>query len=289
MNILLCGASGFVGKHLEAALVSAGHKIKRGIRHPREPGDIAINYKNDVDMATWLPRLDGIDAVVNAIGVLRDSPAQPMSHLHDAAPRALFAAAAQHGIKRIVQISALGVGTGINASYMQSKQAADDFLQTLNVDWAILRPSLIYGKDGASTRMFMLLSQMPVLMLPEGGRQNVQPVHIDDVAQAVVNLLAPETGSPPLRQIIECVGAEEVTLGGLISSYRTQRGSKAPWVLAVPNILLSAVAWFGDRIPALPVGSDTLAMLAAGSRGDGDRFAKLLGRAPRSYREFLHD
>ena len=289
MNILLCGASGFVGKHLEAALVSAGHKIKRGIRHPREPGDIAINYKNDVDMATWLPRLDGIDAVVNAIGVLRDSPAQPMSHLHDAAPRALFAAAAQRGIKRIVQISALGVGTGINASYMQSKQAADDFLQTLNVDWAVLRPSLIYGKNGASTRMFMLLSQMPVLMLPEGGRQNVQPVHIDDVAQAVVNLLAPGTASPPLRSIIECVGAEEVTLGGLISSYRTQRGGKAPWVLAVPNILLNAVAWFGDRIPALPVGSDTLAMLAAGSRGDGYRFVKLLGRAPRSYREFLHD
>jgi uncharacterized protein YbjT (DUF2867 family) len=289
MNILLCGASGFVGRHLETALRNAGHQVKRGVRYPRGADDIAIDYRNDADIANWMPRLVGIDAVVNAVGILRDSKAQPMSRLHDAVPRALFAAAAQSGIKRIVQISALGVSAGINTPYMQSKQAADDFLQTLEVDWAILRPSLIYGKDGASTRMFMLLSHLPMLMLPDAGKQIVQPVHIDDVAQAVVNLLAPGTTTPPLRQIIECVGAEEVTLAGLIASYRAQRGSSAPWILAVPKIMLNTMAWFGDRIPALPVGSDTLAMLAAGSTGNGDRFVKLLGRAPRSYREFLHD
>ena len=287
MNILLCGASGFVGRHFEAALRDAGHQVRRGVRHPRSAEDIAIDYRVDNKIADWLPRLKGIDAVVNAVGVLRDSKAQPMAQLHDAVPRALFAAAAQSGIKRIVQISALGAGSGINTAYMQTKQAADEFLQTLDVDWAILRPSLIYGKDGASTRMFMLLSHMPLLMLPDGGRQRVQPVHIDDIAQAVVNLLA-ATGSPPLRQIIKCVGAEEVTLGGLISSYRMQRGGKAPFVLAVPKIMLRSVAWIGDHIPALPVGSDTLEMLAAGSTGNGDRFVKLLGHAPRVYRDFLN-
>jgi uncharacterized protein YbjT (DUF2867 family) len=289
MNILLCGASGFVGRHLEAALLSAGHKVSRGVRRPRGAGDIAIDYRNDIDMATWLPRLAGIDAVVNAVGVLRDSPAQPMARLHDAVPRALFAAAAQCGIKRVVQISALGAGTGIQTPYMQTKQAADDFLQTLALDWVILRPSLIYGKDGASTRMFMLLSHLPLVMLPEGGKQMVQPVHINDLAQAVVKLLAPGTASPPLRSIIECVGAEAVTIGGLVSSYRTQRGSHSPLIFAMPGVLLNTVAWLGDRIPALPVGSDTLAMLAAGSCGNGDRFCELLGRAPLSYRDFLRE
>lgn len=289
MNILLCGASGFVGRHLEAALLSAGHKVSRGVRRPQGAADIAIDYRNDIDIATWVPRLAGIDAVVNAVGVLRDSPAQPMARLHDAVPRALFAAAAQCGIKRIVQISALGAGTGIRTPYMQTKQAADEFLQTLDLDWAILRPSLIYGKDGASTRMFMLLSHLPLVMLPDGGKQIVQPVHINDLAQAVARLLAPATASPPLRSIIECVGAEAVTIGELISSYRTQRGSHAPWIFAMPGMLLKTVAWLGDRIPALPVGSDTLAMLAAGSSGNTDRFSKLLGHAPRSYRAFLRE
>ena len=289
MNILLCGASGFVGRHLEAALLSAGHRVIRGVRRPQGAADIAIDYRNDIDIATWVPRLAGIDAVVNAVGVLRDSPAQPMARLHDAVPRALFAAAAQCGIKRIVQISALGAGTGIKTPYMQTKQAADEFLQTLDLDWAILRPSLIFGQDGASTRMFMLLSHMPLVMLPDGGKQIVQPVHIDDLAQAVANLLAPGTASPPLRSIIECVGAEAVTIGGLISSYRTQRGGHAPWIFAMPGMLLKTVAWLGDRIPALPVGSDTLAMLAAGSSANGNTFTKLLGHAPRSYRTFLRE
>jgi len=287
MNILICGASGFVGRHLAEALRQAGHTVQRGVRHARSDSDMAIDYKNDTAIATWLPRLAGIDAVVNAVGVLRDSTALPMSQLHDAAPRALFAAAAQCGVKRIVQISALGVDTGINTTYMQSKQAADDFLQTLNVDWAILRPALIYGEDGASTRMFMLLANMPLLMLPDGGRQLMQPVHIDDLAQAVVKLLAPDTTTPPLRSMIECVGGETVTMAGLISSYRTQRGGNAPRVLAVPNIMLKTMAWFGDRIPALPLGSDTLTMLAAGSCGDGKKFDQLLGRPARSYRDFL--
>ena len=288
MNILLCGASGFVGRHLEAALTNAGHQVIRGVRRPKGPNDIAIDYKSDVAISAWLPRLEGVDAVINAVGVLRDSTAHPMSHLHDATPRALFAAAAQRGVKRVIQISALGVGSGINAAYMQSKQAADDFLQTLNLDWAILRPSLIYGKDGASTRMFMLLSKMPVLMLPMGGRQMLQPVHINDVAQAVVNLLAPATTRSILRSIIECVGTEEVTMGELIASYRTQRGYKAPKIFALPGILLTSMAWFGDRIPALPVGSDTLAMLAAGNTGNGEKFSELLGRTPLNYRQFLH-
>lgn len=289
MKILFCGASGFVGRHLEKALLEAGHQVTRGVRQPRNTNDIAIDYRNDTEIATWLPRLSGIEAVVNSAGVLRDSTAQPMSKLHDAVPRALFAAAAQSGVKRIVQISALGVGTGIPTAYMQSKQKADDFLQTLNVDWAILRPSLIYGKDGASTRMFMLLAQLPMMMLPGGGKQIVQPVHIDDIAQAVVNLLASGTATPPLRSIIECVGAEEVSLAGLISSYRQQRGKSDPLIMAVPKIMLNSMAWLGDRIPALPVGSDTLLMLAAGSSGNAERFSQLLGHAPRSYREFLHD
>jgi uncharacterized protein YbjT (DUF2867 family) len=287
MNILLCGASGFVGRHLEAALRAAGHQVKRGVRQPRGESDIGVDYRHDMDIATWLPRLRNIDAVINAVGVLRDSKVQPMSCLHDAVPRALFAAAAQSGIQRIVQISALGVSTGINTPYMQTKQAADDFLQTLNVDWAILRPSLLYGKDGASTRLFMLLSHLPLVMLPGGGKQIVQPLHITDLAQAVVKLLALPSGSPPLRSVIECVGDDEVTMATLIASYATQRCSRAPWILAMPSPLLNTAAWLGDRIPALPIGSDTLTMLAAGTIGHGDRLAQLLGRPPIHYQAFL--
>lgn len=288
MRILICGASGFVGRHLDAALRNAGHEVVRGVRRPRQPGDIAIDYLHDTDVTTWLPRLFGIDAVINAVGVLRDSTAQPMAKLLDAAPRALFAAAAQTGVTRIVQISALGVGTGISVPYMQRRQVADEFLQTLELDWAILRPSLIFGLDGASTRMFLRLARMPLVLLPDAGSQLVQPVHIDDLAAAVVRLLAAESGSTRLRSTIECVSAETVTLAGLISSYGTQQGGRAPRIHAMPRPVLKALAWLGDRVRALPLGSDTLAMLDSGCVGNAERFAAVLGRPARGHREFLH-
>ncbi len=289
MKILLCGASGFVGRHLEAALRNAGHEVIRGVRRPQRASDIAIDYVNDTHSDVWLPRLAGIEAVINAVGVLRDSPAQPMAKLLDATPRALFAAASQSGVKRIVQISALGVGTGIPVPYMQTRQAADEFLQTLDLDWAILRPSLIFGLDGASTVMFLRLSRMPLLLLPYSGQQLVQPVHIDDVAAAVVRLLAPDIGRPPLRRIIECVTPETVTLAELIASYAAQLGKRPPHIYAMPGLMLKAMAWLGDRVRSLPLGSDTLTMLKSARVGHAEHFAALLGRQPRSYREFLHE
>ncbi len=287
MNILLCGATGFVGRHIEAGLLQAGHSVIRGVRHPLGVRDVSVDYRNDIHISTWLPRLEGIDVVINAVGVLRDSPSQPMSVLHDATPRALFAAAAQRGIKRIVQISALGVGTGIAVPYMSSKQAADDFLQTLDLDWTILRPSLIYGADGASTKMFMRLAMLPVFMLPSAGKQMVQPVHVDELALAIVHLLALPEGTPPLRSVIDCVGPESVSLADLISSYRTQSGKSSPTILSVPAPMLWLMSMLGDRIPAMPLGSDTLAMLNVGSTGDSQRYSVLLGRTPRRYQNFL--
>ncbi len=289
MNILLCGATGFVGRHIEAALLKVGHSVMRGVRHPLGVRDISVDYRNDIHISTWLPRLEGIDVVINAVGVLRDSPSQPMSVLHDATPRALFAAAAQRGIKRIVQISALGVGTGIAVPYMSSKQAADDFLQTLDLDWTILRPSLIYGADGASTKMFMRLAMLPLFMLPGAGKQMVQPVHVDELALAIVHLLALPEGTPPLRSVIDCVGPESVSLAALISSYRTQSGKSSPTILSVPTPMLWLMAKLGDRIPAMPLGSDTLAMLNAGSTGDPQRYSVLLGRTPRRYQNILNE
>lgn len=287
MKILICGANGFVGRNLAAALNTAGHEIIKGVRHAKNPDEVHIDYRHDTDAAIWLPRLVGVDAVVNAVGVLRDSAALPMSLLHDAAPRALFSAAAQSGVQRIVQISALGVGTGIAVAYMQTKQRADEFLQTLPLDATILRPSLIYGSEAAGTRMFIGLAHLPLLMLPDAGRQLVQPVHINDLATAVVNLFLPQTHSNDATRIIDCVGTEAVSVADLISSYRVQRGKNPPKVLAVPKIFMRLMCDLGDKISALPIGSDTMAMLTADSTASGAEFEKLLGHHPISYRDFI--
>lgn len=286
MNILICGANGFVGRHLTLALRRAGHTVIRGVRNSKAPGDIAMDYRLDTTKEAWIPRLSGIDAVINAVGVLRTSAQAPMQQLHGEAPGALFQACAEAGVRRIVHVSALGIDKGIHTEYFQTRRSAEACLCALSdsIQWLILRPSLIYGEDGASARLFHRLARLPVHVLPMGGIQTVQPVHIDDICTAVTRWF---DSSEFYNQIIPVAGAEPTTLRGMLDSYRAQMQLGPAWHIGVPAILMRLAASVGDVIPASPLCSDTLTMLLAGNTTDTSRFEALLGRTPQSYRTFI--
>ena len=142
MNILVCGANGFVGRALCEALLQDGHRVLKGVRHPVQPDEIAIDYLADMDPAAWTDRLRGIHVVVNAAGILVERGDATFDRIHRRAPIALFDAACQAGVRGIVQLSALGAATG-DTPYFQSKRAADAHLQSLPVAHCILRPALV--------------------------------------------------------------------------------------------------------------------------------------------------
>lgn len=286
MNILICGASGFVGRHLTYALRDAGHSVTRAVRAPLTPRDVCVDFRNDTAKEVWLPRLKDIDAVINAVGVLRDSASDPMQRLHAETPAALFAACAEAGVRRIVHISALGVDSGVPVPYFTTRLAAEQAVNALpaGIKRLCLRPSVIYGADGTSARMFRNQARLPLHLLPMGGGQQMQPVHIDDICTAVTRWLADADAA---SQTVDAVGAEPATLRGMLDSYREQMGRGAALHLAMPAWMVRLAARIGDRIPSSPLCSDTYAMLSAGNTAPADGFTRLLGRTPRSYREFI--
>ncbi|HXU93194.1 MAG TPA: NAD-dependent epimerase/dehydratase family protein [Gallionella sp.] len=286
MKILICGATGFVGRHLTRTLLGAGHQVIRAVRTPREPDDIAVDFRNDSSKETWLPRLEGVDAVINAVGLLRDSRSNPMQKLHTETPLALFAASVEAGVARIVHLSALGVDNGVNVPYFTTRLATERALQALppEVHWLCMRPSVIYGEDGASAQMFRQLARLPVHVLPMGGTQTLQPVHIDDICAAVVRWLADLAAS---SRIVEAVGAEATTMRGMLDSYREQLQRRPAWHVAMPASMVRLAARVGDLIPSSPLCTDTYTMLAAGNIAPAAKFAEVLGREPRSYRDFI--
>lgn len=284
MRVLVCGASGFIGSALTRALRCAGHEVIGGLRKPATAQDIAIDYAADTDPETWLPRLTGVDAVVNAIGIIAERPGSRFIDLHERAPIALFKACATAGVRRVVQISALGADTG-DTGYFRTKFAADTVLMQLPVDWQILRPSLVYGEDGASASAFRRLATLPLIALPAlPPTARFQPVHIDDLAAAVLAALDPDT---PPRQCIACVGATSHTLPGMIASFRESFGlGRAVW-LAIPGPLMAIAARIAGFIPGLPLNPATWRMLQQGSAGDAAGFERLLGHAPRGLAAFI--
>ena len=185
-----------------------------------------------------------------------------------------------------MQGSALGVDQGIETPYFQTRRAAEAFLSNLpgTTKYLIVRPSIIYGKDGASAKMFRLLASLPVHALPGGGKQRLQPVHINDVCQAVRNWLDDKATR---SQTVACAGGEITDLRGMLDSYRQQMGKFEAVHVSIPLSLVKLTAKVGDLIPASPLCSDTLTMLTAGNTAETGDFSRLLGRAPRSYRTFI--
>jgi uncharacterized protein YbjT (DUF2867 family) len=153
-RILLLGASGFLGAQLQRALVAAGFDVTLTTRGTGGTGVLArVDFSADHDVQTWLPRLQGMDIVINSVGIFAEHGRQSFDAIHVAAPRALFQACVQAGVKHVMQFSALGAASGITP-YLRSKRDADEFLMALPMGWTILRPSLVYGEAGTSSRFF---------------------------------------------------------------------------------------------------------------------------------------
>lgn len=290
MRILVTGATGFIGGAIVDALLARGHVPVPAVRdvaaaRRRWPGlePVAVDFVRDTAASAWTPRLAGIDAVVNAVGILRESSAQPFDALHDATPRALFDACAAAGVARVVQVSALGADDGAASRYHLSKRAADRHLATLPLRGTVVRPSVVFAPQGASAGMFLMLASLPLAMLPGGGVQPVAPVHLDDLVEAIVRVL--ESEAPPA--CIDAAGPECLRLRDYLAILRRQLGLGPLRVVPVPMPLVRFAARLLQHLPGSLVEPATIDMLERGNCAPADGFARVLGRAPRAAGAFV--
>lgn len=283
MNILILGADGFLGRHLEAACWAAGHRVMRGVHGPSRAGDVAVDFRQDTLPERWRPRLRGVDAVINAVGILRERRPGDFQRIHDQAPRALFAACDRAGVARVVQISALGAETRLTP-YLASKRRAEEALLESLPEGVVVRPSLVFGADGASSRFFLALAAWPLLLLADGGRQRVQPVHVEDLCWAILRLL--EDG-PPAERIVPLVGPSPISFAGMIAAYRRALGHAPARIISLPGVLMPSLARMIGWLPGSLLTRDTWSMLAAGNVGNPAEITRLLGHPPRAVEEFV--
>jgi uncharacterized protein YbjT (DUF2867 family) len=281
VRILLTGATGFIGTRLASALRARGHEV---VCASRSGGELRADFTTDLDAETWVPRLEGIDAVVNAVGILRERGRQTFEALHVRGPQALFSACVLAGVGRVVQISALGADEHAHSAYHLSKRRADEYLCGLPLDSTIVQPSLVYGAGGASATLLTGLASLPWIPVPGRGDAQVQPVHVDDAVEGIVTLL-PEKTATCLR--IPFVGPEPLALGTLLAQLRAGMRLPRARFIHVPLSWMRAAAALGRVLPSSLLDADSLSMLLRGNTGDSRPLAELLGRPARHPRQFI--
>lgn len=269
MKILLTGASGFIGRNIASALSIAGHRTRLV---SRSHGNDFCRMQN---VADWLPYLEEVDAVINCVGIIGETGRQRFKTLHTAAPTALFHACSHAGVRRVLQISALGADQTAFSAYHLSKRAADDCLRSLDLDWFVLRPSLIYGRGGKSSALFMRLATLPLIPVIGDGQQKLQPVHISDVVATVLLSLTACT----TRQTLDIAGSETITFAEWLQSMREARGMPRAGLLHIPFALAMSGAWLGRYLNPI-LQPENLRMLKAGYWADVQPLEQFLGRSP---------
>lgn len=283
MRVLVCGARGFIGARVAGALQQAGHEVLHGVRAPA----MGRVHERQIDFVQWRQpdhwrtALAGVDAVVNAVGILRDSRQQPMQAIHAEAPSAMFEACARQGVRRVIHISALGI-EGNPTLYARSKLAADAALlgrvRAGRLDGVVIRPSIVFGEGGDSSRLFTLLARLPVLCLPSPViRARVQPIAVGELALGVARLLSPEGAG--VQGVLDVVGPQALTLADFIASLRRQMGHGPARTLPLPDLLTRWSARLGDELPWAPWCTETLSLLAQDNVAAASAFEQLLGRA----------
>jgi len=291
VNVLVCGATGCIGRAATRALRWRGHHVVAASRDAVDGSDaMALDFMHECSPVEWSAELRArrIDAIVNCVGILMPGPGASFARVHAEGPIELFRGAALAGVGRVVQVSALGVGAvteAREADYLRSKRLADEALLGLDVvDAAVVRPSLVFGPGSASAALFATLASLPVIGLPGTGGQRLQPLHVLELAEIVAGLVE-RTGSA--RGVYELGGKEPLDYRRMLASYRRAQGlGDAIW-LPVPMPLMELGARLAGLVPQRVFSRDTLRLLAGGNLPSRNAARGLLGRAPSGMDEGL--
>jgi NADH dehydrogenase len=289
-TILVLGGAGFIGRHAVAALLQRRCRIVVGSRHPlridaRLPAGAVRCPRRTARLETlqepadWLPLLEGVDVVVNCVGILRQRWGETYERVHHRAPAALALACTQRHV-RLVHVSAIALGEATGSRFQRSKLAGERAIRAAGGDWHLVRPSLLDGDGGFGARWLRTLARLPVHALPADATGRIAALHVADLGEALARLALAPPAAPGAAREHELGGNEAFALADYLVRLRDPRLPPARRI-AVPAWLARLASHACDVLHFSPFSYAHWEMLQRDNVPNPNRAAAILGREPR--------
>lgn len=283
MKLLVTGGSGFLGRRVIPLAVRNGHEVIALVRS--DAAARAVSPLGARPVGADLDEPASLDAAFAAAGA--DALVNLASLGFGHAP-AIVAAAEDAGIARAVFISTTAVTTTLDATSKNVRLHAEAVIRGSDLAWTMLRPTMIYGgpDDRNVARLLKVIARTPVLPLPGGGRRLQQPVHVDDVAAAVLRVLETEQTTCASYDI---AGPDPMTFRELLGVAARATG-RSPRLVAVPLAASVALARGYARISPRPrITAEQLLRLAEDKAFSIAPATAAFGYAPRPFAQGIAD
>ena len=267
MTVLVTGGTGFVGPYVVHELRSRDVPVRalvrdtsRGTRLANWGAELAVG--DVTDPVSLRMACEGVDAVVHLVAIIRGRP-RDFERVMANGTRNLVAAAQAAGVRRFVLASALGLDerTKDAVPYFAAKWEMEEAVREAGLEYVILRPSFVFGRDGGVLPTFVRLARFsPVTPIVGPGTQRLQPIWVEDLAQYYALAL---TEPAAANRTFELGGPDAVTWNQFWQRLKRVLGVRRLSV-HVPFGAMRAQATVTERLPGAPVSRDQLTMLELG-------------------------
>jgi uncharacterized protein YbjT (DUF2867 family) len=281
--ILVTGGTGFVGSAIVKELLRRGEKVAVLGRdadkiHKRLGTDVEARPGDVRDPATLGSAMQGVDIVINAV----QFPGSPIENRRKGytfeeidlkGTRHQVDAAKAAGVKRFVYVSGVGASKDAEKHWFRYKWEAEDYVQQSGLEWVVLRPTWVYGPEDVSLNRFLgFASKLPFVPMFGNGKQDMQPVFIDDVARAAVDCaLKPEAAN----LVLEIGGPEVMSMNDVVSAALAVQGKKRR-LLHQPVFVGKTIGTLSSILPSPPLSADAIDFITEAATADNKLLLEVL-------------
>jgi NADH dehydrogenase len=267
VTVLVTGGTGFVGPYVVHELRSRDVPVRALVRDTSR-GTRLANWGAELaggdvtDPVSLRMACEGVDAVVHLVAIIRGRPPD-FERVMANGTRNLVAAAQAAGVRRFVLASALGLDerTKDAVPYFAAKWEMEAAVREAGLEYVILRPSFVFGRDGGVLPTFVRLARFsPVTLIVGPGTQRLQPIWVEDLAQYYALALAEPAAA---NRTFELGGPDAVTWNQFWQRLKRVLGVRRLSV-HIPFGAMRAQATVTERLPGAPVSRDQLTMLELG-------------------------